>query len=335
MIGRMLGAYEIKGVLGEGGVSTVFWAEHFEMGQRAAIKMIKPEFARNEKVVARFLREAEVTSRIRHPGIVTVFDLGYHTSESPYLIMELLDGESLRQRIGRIGRIPRDQALAIARHIASALAAAHRSGVVHRDLKPGNIMLVRDPAVPFSERPKVVDFGIAKLMEPYYRNHVPAQPSRLLPLTDRGKVLGTVSYMAPEQCLVNTPVDHRADLYALGCVLFHMLCGRPPFVGPAHWVMCQQVEVQPPSPREIDPAHESSVDPAIDALILRLLAKNPAVRPQSAGEVIAELDALMPQGKSPEASPAPCPPSRSRLLPTLLVLWAILVTSALLVSQLV
>src|SRR5207248_990205 len=156
---------------------------------------------------------------VRHPGIVEIYDFGFLADGCAYIVMEFLDGQGLAGRIAARGRMPALEALSIARQIAGALSAAHGKSIVHRDLKPDNVFLVRDPEMPSGERIKLLDFGIAKLAGDTGIN---AQKTRT------GAVMGTPTYMAPEQCR-GVGVDHCADLYALGCILFEMLCGRPPF----------------------------------------------------------------------------------------------------------
>ena len=280
IVGQKLEGYEIKEPLAQGGMGTVYLAEHTLLGQKAAVKVIDPGYANDRDYVARFFREAKVASAIAHPGTVQVFGFGYHEDETAYLVMELIAGESLAERIKRVGRIPRGQALALVKHMACALAATHAQGIIHRDLKPANIMIVPDPGVEFSERIKILDFGIAKLAEEH----------DLTALTPLGVALGTPRYMAPEQCCDASAVDHRADLYALGCILFHMMCGSPPFPSQIYVeVMEAHRTASPPRPSELEP----SIDPASEELLLRLLAKNPADRIQSARELADELDALM------------------------------------------
>jgi serine/threonine-protein kinase len=224
MIGEALGNYTLTAKLGSGTMGVVFRAEHGRIARTAAIKVLIPELAQNASAVQRFFTEARATSLIRHPGIVDVFDCDVDAAGHAYIVMEHLDGETLADRLRRTGRTPWTTACEIARQVAEAIAAAHARGIVHRDLKPENVFLVGDPAV--AERVaavKVLDFGIAKLLA--------ADASARL--TMRGMVLGTPEYMAPEQCGGPEEIDERADIYALGCILFEMLSGEPPFVAEA------------------------------------------------------------------------------------------------------
>ena len=220
MIGEALGNYTITAKLGSRTMGVVFRAEHVRIARTAAIKVLVPELARNESALQRFFTEARATSLIRHPGIVDVFDCDVEEGRA-YIVMEHLDGETLADRLRRTDRMPCAAACEIARQVAEAIGAAHDRDIVHRDLKPENIFLVRDPAdADKVAAVKVLDFGIAKLLA--------ADPSARL--TMRGMVLGTPEYMAPEQCGGSDEIEKRADIYALGCILFEMLTGEPPFL---------------------------------------------------------------------------------------------------------
>src|SRR6476619_3928398 len=185
---------------------------------RAAIKVLHASFTSRPDIVTRFFNEARAATAINDPGIVQIFDFGHHTDGSAYIVMELLDGEPLDHRIAR-GPMSVGDVLRIMRQVASALGAAHARGIIHRDLKPENIFLVRDPEVPGGERAKILDFGIAKLASADGGSK-----------TQTSAVMGTPTYMSPEQCRGAGHVDQRSDVYALGCVLFALLVGRPPFL---------------------------------------------------------------------------------------------------------
>jgi len=207
-------------MIGRGGMGAVYAGEHVLLGRSAAIKVLLPELSQKQDVVMRFFNEARAATAIRHPGIIEVFDFGWTPEGAAFIVMEHLEGETLGRRASR-ARLRWQSALAIARQIAGALAAAHGKGIVHRDLKPDNIFLVSDPEVPGGERIKLLDFGIAKLA---------GESSATVNVTETGSVMGTPTYMAPEQCR-GVAVDHRADLYSLGCIVFELCTGRPPFVG--------------------------------------------------------------------------------------------------------
>src|SRR5260221_5819205 len=224
-------------------MGAVYVAAHTTLDKRVAIKVLLPEMSLDRTVVTRFFNEAKAASAIRHPSIVEIYDFGYTPDQQAYIIMELLEGEGLSSRCSRAGKLEPRRAMLFARQIAGALAAAHELGIVHRDLKPDNVFIVPDPEVADRERIKLLDFGVAKL-------HKNLEDTAL---TQMGAVLGTPTYMAPEQCLGAGSVDARADLYSLGCVLYEMLLGRPPFTHDgAAGVMAHQLYFQPERPRVLD-----------------------------------------------------------------------------------
>jgi len=287
-----VGSYRLTGLLGEGGMGAVYRAEHTLLGRPAAIKLLLPALSRNQEIVNRFFNEARAATAIRHPGIVEIYDFGYVEDGSAYIAMELLDGEALSARLSARRVLAPAEALGVIRQITGALGAAHTRGIVHRDLKPDNVFLVLDPEVPTGERIKLLDFGIAKL------SVEPGQSQ-----TRTGALMGTPTYMAPEQCR-GVVVDLRADLYSLGCILFEMLCGRVPFVGEGVGdVLAAHIHAPVPSTRSINP----QVPPEVDALVMQLLAKDPAHRPQSAEQVVAAIDGLLgrPRAASQPAIAAP------------------------------
>ena len=268
----------------------MYLARHTLIGREAAIKVLLPELCGNEAIVARFFNEAKTTTAIRHPGIVEIYDFGVADTGGAYLVMERLEGETLGRRLRRVGRLRVEHALALARQVTGALYAAHKLGVVHRDLKPDNIYIVSDPEVPGGERGKILDFGIAKLRD---KNGFSALQ------TQEGTVMGAPTYMSPEQCAGAEKVDHRTDLYALGCILFEMVCGRVPFEGSAYGdVMIKQVKMPAPRPSALEP----SVPPGLDQLILGLMEKDPERRPKDAFVVLSTLHEL-----SGLAAPMPVP----------------------------
>jgi len=276
----MIGQYRVTGVIGQGGMGAVYGAEHTLLGRPAAIKILLPELSRKQDVVQRFFNEARAATAIRHPGIVEIYDFGWTADGAAFIVMERLDGETLGGRSAR-GRMRWQAALGVARQIAGALSAAHGKGIVHRDLKPDNVFLVLDPEVPGGERIKLLDFGIAKLAGE-------SSPNVHANATRTGVVLGTPTYMAPEQCR-GVAVDHRVDVYALGCVVFELCCGRPPFVGEgAGDVLAAHIHLPPPRLAELG----VDAPPAVEQLVGRLLAKSPAERIQTADEVIRAIDAI-------------------------------------------
>ena len=277
MIGQSFGNYRALSVLGEGGMGIVYLAEHPEIGRKVAIKVLHADFARDQQVMGRFLNEARAANAIRHPNIIEILDSGVLADRTPFLVMELLEGESLAARIKRLGRLPINDACDFAYQTASALSAAHAKGIVHRDLKPDNLFVVPDPHDESRERIKVLDFGIAKLQQ-----HSPGDSVK----TRTGTLMGTPIYMSPEQCRGVGGVDRRADIYALGCILFEMLAGAPPFeaVGAGELIAAHIYEVPPLLSERV-----IGLPPAIEALVATMLAKDPSERPQTMEAVIKEL----------------------------------------------
>ncbi|HJL17024.1 MAG TPA: HDOD domain-containing protein, partial [Sandaracinaceae bacterium LLY-WYZ-13_1] len=262
--GRVLGPYRVVTELGAGGMGTVWYAEHQQIGRRVAIKVLHDELARAPEPVARFLREARAVNAIRHPNIVDITDLGDEDG-LVYLVMELLEGETLGARLERDERLDVALAVEVIRQIASAVGAAHARRIVHRDLKPENVFLCGPDATP--ERVKVLDFGIAKLA------HGPGTTER--GRTRPGLVLGTPRYMSPEQCLGARTVDHRSDQYSLGVVAYEMLTGAPPFDGESFGQLVVAHSTEPPVPPD---RRVAGLSAAIGRVICRALAKRPEDR---------------------------------------------------------
>jgi serine/threonine-protein kinase len=283
MIGTAIHNYRIVSRIGEGGMGEVYLAEHAIMGRHAAIKVLRHDLARDTTLVARFFNEARAANAIRHPNIIEVLDVGLTPDgERPYLLMEYLQGETLARRIERIGRLTSGKAVDIALQTASALSAAHGAGVIHRDLKPENLFLVPPPGAGpgqgAQEIVKVVDFGVAKLRAELRGDDV---------RTASGAVLGTPEYMSPEQCRgAGVPVDERSDIYSLGVILYHMLCGHPPFVARGFGdILIMHVTEPPAAPRLVNP----EISAALEAVVLRALAKSPPARHPSMDAFAAAL----------------------------------------------
>jgi serine/threonine protein kinase len=292
LIGRVLqGRFRVASFVREGGMAQVFCGRDEVKGEHVAIKVVHPELAADPSVVARFLREANLAARLDHPSVVRIVHVG-QDHDLLYMAMELLFGDDLSAPIKQRGSISEVRAVEIVAHVCDALQAAHSLGIVHRDIKPENIMLCRQPSAPLVEVVKVLDFGIAKILDPKLDAPLPewAPTGVRSMLTRIGTIVGTPVYMAPEQGL-SQPVDHRTDLYAVGVLLYELICGQPPFDGETPLqIIARHVRDSPRPPSEIARIH-----PTLEALILRLLAKEPDGRPGSAAEVARALRALEPE----------------------------------------
>ena len=285
MIGETLGGYRITRKLGEGGMGAVYEAEHVMIGRRAAIKCLLPELTKNDEACQRFFLEARAAAKTNHPGLTEIFEFGKTDSGSAYMIMEFLDGEDLGTKLRREGRISLGLALSITREVCGALAAVHQKGIVHRDLKPDNLFLVQNPVQPGSFRVKVLDFGIAKLTGPENKD--------LSVKTRTGSVLGTPSYMSPEQCRGHGKIDWRSDIYSMGCIVYEMLTGHPPFRGSGYGeVLAQHIYEPPPPLRTLDP----TIPEVIEQALLRTLVKNPEQRMQTMDELGQILEMYLTTG---------------------------------------
>jgi serine/threonine protein kinase len=263
LLGSSVGNYEVKALLGEGGMGTVYLAQHAVMGWPAAIKVLRGSLADDQVLVKRFINEARIIRAVRHPNIVEILDIGLLPDGRPYLLMELLEGETLGDRLARCGRLAVTSAIDIICQTALALDVAHAKGITHRDLKPDNLFLLPDPDDPARDKVKVLDFGIAKLRDGDGRG--PSAHTR------SGVLLGTPAYMSPEQCQgIARDIDHRSDIYALCVILYQMLAGKPPFVSAGTGdVLIMHVATEAPPIRQERP----DVPGFIEAAILRGLAK--------------------------------------------------------------
>jgi serine/threonine-protein kinase len=301
VVGQQIGSYRIERLIEEGGMGAVFEALHPEIGRRAAVKVLRRSFARDPEFAARFLNEARAANLVGHPNIVEIFEFGRLPDETPFIIMEFLAGQSLASRLQKLPRPTLAESLEWCRQVAHAMAAAHEKGIVHRDLKPENIFLVPDPVNAGGLRVKILDFGIAKLR--------PEQSVGGASVTRAGTTMGSPAYMAPEQCYELGQVGDRADVYALGIILYELIAGRPPFLAqlPAE-VIVMQAKVTPPPLKQLAP----EVPAEVAALVHRLLQKDPAVRPAMA-EVVTALVGLQSKHLRGAASSASSP-RRSREL---------------------
>ena len=285
-IGTLLAErYRIDALVGEGGMGKVYSAEHVLMRKRLAVKVLRRELTSVPEVVARFEREAMAAGNIEHPNVAGATDFGKLADGAVFLVLEFVSGHSLRDEIAR-APFTVDRALHVARQIASALSAAHAQGIVHRDLKPENVMLVEKGGDP--DFVKVLDFGIAKVP---LGDVTSAGPKQGNPITKAGMVFGTPEYMAPEQALGQT-VDGRADLYALGVILFEMLSGVRPFSSQSSVGILGQ-QLSKPTPTFAERAPDLLVPPAVEQIARKLLARDASQRYESASELARAIDALL------------------------------------------
>ncbi|MFN8184686.1 MAG: Stk1 family PASTA domain-containing Ser/Thr kinase [Candidatus Nanopelagicales bacterium] len=274
---RRLGdRYELGETLGRGGMAEVFEGQDLRLNRRVAVKVLRPDLARDPAFQSRFRREAQSAASLNDPNIVAVYDTGEDMLDGagehamvPYIVMEYVDGHTLRELMSSGRRLLPERSLEIMSAVLSALDYSHAHGIIHRDIKPGNVMLTRTGDV------KVMDFGIARAV-------ADAQAT----MTQGNAVMGTAQYLSPEQARGEV-VDARSDLYSAGCLLYELLTGRPPFQGEsAVSVAYQHVSETPVPPSQIDPA----VPPALDGLVLKSLAKNPGDRYQTANEFKADVE---------------------------------------------
>ncbi len=273
LVGMVLAdTFQIVRLVGEGGMARVYEANHVRLpGKRFAVKVLLPAMAQNAEVVARFQREAEAASGIGHPNVVDVYDVHRAPTGQPFLVCEYLDGTDLAGLLERRGKLEVPLAVAVARQICQALAAAHARGVIHRDVKPENVFLVGDPAAPTV---KVIDFGISKV-DDGSGSH----------LTRTGMIMGTPAYMPPEQAR-GAKADCRADVYGVGAILYRALTGQLPFdFDDAAEALSAVLTREPPRPRSV----EASIPPALELVVQRAMAKDPADRQASMAELEADL----------------------------------------------
>jgi serine/threonine protein kinase len=296
----VLGNYQVLDRLGAGGMGTVYKARHRRMKRVVAIKVLSPSVSKSHEFVQRFQREVEAAARLSHPNIVMAHD----ADEAPaghFLVMEFVNGRDLASEVQQRGPLPVAEAVACLAQAARALDYAHRQGVIHRDIKPAN--LLRD----VSGVVKVADLGLARVSEALGRT-APEQSA----LTQAGTIMGTVDFMSPEQALGQPNIDHRADVYSLGCTLHFLLTGRPPYQGPTLMaILVEHREAPPPSLC----AARAEVPAALDQIFRRMVAKKPEERFASMAEVVAALEALAlvpgppphPVKPTPEVTPSPSP----------------------------
>ena len=310
--GTRLGPYEVLGPLGAGGMGEVYRGRDTRLDRIVAIKVLPEHLARNPDLRRRFEREARAVSSLNHPNISVLHDIG-NQDGIDYLVLEYLDGESLHARV-RKGPLPLDQALRIGIEIGDALDKAHRQGVIHRDIKPGNVMLTRTGA-------KLLDFGLARKARPVLggRDDLSGLPTPSEPLTTDGMLVGTIPYMAPEQ-IEGREADARTDVWGLGALLYEMTTGEPPFVPTsAAGLVGAILKDEPPPMRELRP----ETPPALERLVMQCLAKDPDERWQSAHDVVAELRWIFEEGTRDAGAGRSRRVGLGRLLPWLLTAAAL------------
>ena len=276
--------YEIGGVLGRGGMAEVHRGRDLRLGREVAVKVLRSDLARDPSFQVRFRREAQAAASLNHPAIVAVYDTGEDrttTGATPYIVMEYVEGETLRDVIRREGHLSAERAMSLSADICGALDFSHRNGIVHRDVKPGNVMITPQGTV------KVMDFGIAR-----------AVSDSAATMTSTAAVIGTAQYLSPEQARGES-VDARSDVYSMGCLLYELVTGAPPFSGDSPVAVAyQHVREDPRLPSSINP----QIPPELDAIVLKSMSKNPANRYQSAAEMRNDLLRAL-AGQRVEATP--------------------------------
>ncbi|MEV7724659.1 Stk1 family PASTA domain-containing Ser/Thr kinase [Streptomyces sp. NPDC087917] len=272
---RLGGRYELSHVLGRGGMAEVYLGHDTRLGRTVAVKTLRADLARDPSFQARFRREAQSAASLNHPAIVAVYDTGEDYVDNisiPYIVMEYVDGSTLRELLHSGRKLLPERTLEMCIGVLQALEYSHRAGIVHRDIKPANVMLTRTGQV------KVMDFGIARAMG-----------DSGMTMTQTAAVIGTAQYLSPEQAK-GEQVDARSDLYSAGCLLYELLCVRPPFVGDSPVAVAyQHVREEPQPPSNFDP----EITPVMDAIVLKALVKDPDYRYQSADEMRADIEACL------------------------------------------
>ncbi|MDN3293224.1 serine/threonine-protein kinase [Streptomyces ficellus] len=290
LVGRRIADYRVESELGRGGMAVVYRARDLRLDRAVALKLLAPELARNDTFRRRFAHESRVAAAIDHPHIVPVFEAG-ETEGVLYIAMRYVAGEDLRALLDREGPLPPDKAGRIAAQVASALDAAHAHELVHRDVKPGNILVAPGTDSDHPEHVYLTDFGLTK------------KSLSLTGFTSVGQFVGTLDYVAPEQ-ISGRPVDGRCDVYSLGCVVFETLAGVPPFRRDDDMALLWAHQYDPPPPLTGD---RPGLPAAVDPVLAKALAKAPEERYETCLQFVAELRAAL-EGDSAAAKPPPAPP---------------------------
>lgn len=289
--------YRLDRLLGRGGMGAVYLGTHVDLDRLVAIKLLLPDFTADADALERFRREARAAARLNHPNVADTYDYGVLPDGGAYIVMEMVEGQTLREYMDASGPLPIEEAADIAKQVADGIEAAHRRDIIHRDLKPSNIILTRDHQGRLQA--KVVDFGVAKLKE---------QTSTTGGLTASGSLIGTPRYMSPEQC-AGLKTDARSDIYSMGVILYEMLAGRPPFDAPTTTAIAiKHIQAEPPPLSEFRPG----ISTEIEQFVRQALDKDPEKRPQTAAEFgqqlielsdgLRHIDVSMPS--APTALPA-------------------------------
>jgi serine/threonine-protein kinase len=320
-IGQTFGSYQILTILGKGGMGEVYRARDTRLGRDVALKILAGAYTQDPDRIRRFRQEATAASALNHPGILTIHEAG-DADGCQFIATEFVDGETLRQILNQRGRVPLNEALAIAVQVAAALAAAHKAGIVHRDIKPENVMVRPDGYA------KVLDFGIAKLTQWPDESPDTDHITRTLSQTRDGAIVGTVPYMSPEQAR-GAAVDARSDIWSLGCLLYEMLAGRSPFAGPTTSDVLVGILEKEPAPLTAPP---HNIPAECDWIITKTLRKNPDERYQKTGELLSDVrrlqEKLALESHQERALPPPPRPSRPSSRIGAAVLAALLIAGA-------
>ena len=281
LVGKVVHSFRFEELLGKGGMGNVYLGRHETIGSKVAIKVLHPEYVSDASMERRFLDEARAVNKVEHPGLVKINDCGREDGVGVFLVMELLNGRTLRDKLKQDGPLPPPEVVRIVGQVISALEAVHRVGIVHRDLKPENIMLIPDPYVTGGERVKILDFGIAKLLE---------DGARIGENTKTGHIFGSPFYMSPEQCADTKSVDQRTDIYALGVIAYELVCGSPPFVADSIYDLVRKhLTTRPALPR----SRSHQVPEAMGRAVLKALAFELDERYQNVAAFGAALEASL------------------------------------------